>query len=179
MRLIRYPLGLTCKENSWNEFQKRSKGQFENATKAAAAYSHLKSGNFSAMAKMMDFSSQKDKAIFWSGAMTEPQEYADSIGGVTLEMTKGGQVFDGWSLPGKLFPAWFADENNPIGQRELWESISAEFGKGATGDVIAIQAEGKDLTGTIWQDIEEPILMEKMKSGEVTSITAKKVKVKK
>lgn len=36
------PLGLKCKENTWNEFQKDHKGQFKNSTDAAAAYKDLK-----------------------------------------------------------------------------------------------------------------------------------------
>ena len=35
------PYGLTCKENTWNEFQKHHKGQFDNTTEAAAAYKSL------------------------------------------------------------------------------------------------------------------------------------------
>ncbi|WP_020156997.1 RHS repeat-associated core domain-containing protein [Methylobacter marinus] len=35
------PFGLTCKENTWNEFQKHHKRQFGNSTEAAAAYKSL------------------------------------------------------------------------------------------------------------------------------------------
>lgn len=173
------PLGLKCKEvNRWNEFQQRSRGQFNNSSEAAKAYKLLQAGKFAEMARLMDFSSPENGAVFWSGALKESQAYAKSINGLTLEMTKGGQIFDGWDYPGKLFPSWFSgtDPENPIGQRELWESISAEFGKGATGDVVAVQAKGKDLTGTIWQDIEEPLLSGNPK---VTKITVRKVDVNK
>ncbi|WP_188150485.1 RHS repeat-associated core domain-containing protein, partial [Teredinibacter waterburyi] len=36
------PYGLSCKENTWNEFQKDHKGQFSNSKDAAAAYADLK-----------------------------------------------------------------------------------------------------------------------------------------
>jgi hypothetical protein len=36
------PLGLSCKENTWNEFQKDHKGQFSNSTEASKAYKELK-----------------------------------------------------------------------------------------------------------------------------------------
>jgi hypothetical protein len=35
------PFGLSCKENSWNEFQKDHKGQFKTSQKAALAYQDL------------------------------------------------------------------------------------------------------------------------------------------
>ncbi|SMF14138.1 RHS repeat-associated core domain-containing protein [Alteromonadaceae bacterium Bs31] len=36
------PFGLTCKENSWNQFQKQHKGKFANSSDASKAYKELK-----------------------------------------------------------------------------------------------------------------------------------------
>ena len=36
------PLGLSCKENSWNTFQKNTKGHFSNSTAAAASFQRMK-----------------------------------------------------------------------------------------------------------------------------------------
>ncbi|MDG9670409.1 RHS domain-containing protein, partial [Hahella sp. CR1] len=36
------PFGLTCKENSWNQFQKDTKGHFANSTEAAKSYQKMK-----------------------------------------------------------------------------------------------------------------------------------------
>ena len=36
------PFGLTCKENTWNEFQRDHKGQFSSPTEASKAYKELK-----------------------------------------------------------------------------------------------------------------------------------------
>lgn len=36
------PFGLTCKENSWNEFQKLTKGHFSNSSEASASYQKMK-----------------------------------------------------------------------------------------------------------------------------------------
>ena len=36
------PLGLCCKENTWNEFQKQHQGQFANSSEASKAYQELK-----------------------------------------------------------------------------------------------------------------------------------------
>ena len=36
------PFGLACKENSWNQFQKDSKGHFANSTEASKAYQRMK-----------------------------------------------------------------------------------------------------------------------------------------
>ncbi|ABC30503.1 Rhs family protein [Hahella chejuensis KCTC 2396] len=36
------PYGLTCKENSWNQFQKDTKGHFANSTEAAKSYQKMK-----------------------------------------------------------------------------------------------------------------------------------------
>jgi hypothetical protein len=43
------PYGLTCKENTWNRFQKNTKGHFENSSEAAASYQRMKEAQ--AMAK--------------------------------------------------------------------------------------------------------------------------------
>jgi len=176
------PLGLKCKEvNRWNEFQHRAKGQFKDSTEAAKAYNHLKEGKIEELAKMLDFTAPDNGSVFWSGgsgAMKESQNYANSIGGKTLEMTKGGKIFDGWDYPSKLFPQWFSgvDPDNPIGQRGLWEAISAEFANSAKGKVTAVQAVGKDLKGTIWQEIEEPLLSA---NSDVSKIEVLKVDVSK
>jgi len=36
------PLGLACKENTWNEFQKHHQGQFSSVSEASKAYAELK-----------------------------------------------------------------------------------------------------------------------------------------
>ena len=45
------------------------------------------------MSEMLDLSSPKDKAVFWSDDYAATESYAKSIGGTTLEMTPGGSIY--------------------------------------------------------------------------------------
>ena len=46
---------------------------------------------------VLDFSTAKDGAVFWSGPrMRDAQEWAASAGKTTLEQTKGGKYLDSW-----------------------------------------------------------------------------------
>ncbi|HEY9062576.1 MAG TPA: RHS repeat-associated core domain-containing protein [Pseudobacteroides sp.] len=145
----------TCgkKSNPWNEFQNRSKGQFKSRKDAAKAFNHFQKGELEEMAEMLDLSSLKDKAVFWSGDYAAAEEYARSIKGTTLEMTPGGSIFNGWDYIKVKFPEWGND--SPKDQRKLWIAISENFAERTTGEVTAVQK----YEGYVWKNHEEKILV--------------------
>jgi hypothetical protein len=104
------------------------------------------------MAKMLDLSSPKDKAVFWSGNYAASEAYANSIKGTTLEMTPGGSIFNGWDYVKTKYPTW--GDGLPTDQRELWVAISKRYADLSTGQVTAVQK----YEGYVWQTYEKPIL---------------------
>lgn len=141
------------KSNPWNEFQHRAKGQFKSRADAAKAFNHFQNGEFEELAEMLDLSSPKDKAVFWSGNYAAAEEYARSIGGTTLEMTPGGSIFNGWDYVKVKYPKW--GDNSPEDQRKLWIALSESFAEQTTGEVTAVQK----YEGYVWKEHEEKILI--------------------
>ncbi len=91
--------------------------------------------------------------VFWSGsesAKNAANNFAKANGLTTLEMTKAGQ-----NLIGKT-------KGMPWSQAgPLWQELSGEFAKGASGQVNVFQsAEGVSLN-SIWRSVEYPALQVK------------------
>jgi YD repeat-containing protein len=110
-------------------------------------------GEFEELAEMLDLSSPKDKAVFWSGNYAAAEEYARSIGGTTLEMTPGGSIFNGWDYVKVKYPKW--GDNSPEDQRKLWIALLESFAEQTTGEVTAVQK----YEGYVWKEHEEKILI--------------------
>ncbi|NDV60152.1 DUF6443 domain-containing protein [Bacteroides sp. 519] len=91
--------------------------------------------------------------VFWSGegGLEAAMNYAQSVGGTTLEMTRAAQNLE------KLI----ALKNIPWSEaRLMWARLSAVYAKGAKGTVHFFS--GKTVNpGSIWNTVEKPILIEK------------------
>lgn len=155
------------KSNLWNEFQQRSKGQFKSSKEAAEAFKHLKNREFDEMAEMLDLSSPKDKAVFWSGNYAAAESYAKSIGGTTLEMTPGGSIFNNWDSLGNLFPSANWDDGSAKDPKPLWVAISKRYAKISTGEVTAVQK----YEGAVWKEHEKPILERRKAKINIVKVT--------
>ena len=163
------PLGLKCKEvNRWNEFQQRANGQFKNSTEAAKVWKHFKSNEIDEMANMMDFSSPKDGAVFWSGNYAEAEKFAlaqtaKGNPSTTLEMTPGGSVFNGWDYLDEKYVYSDWGTGKPTDGKVLWSTISTKYAEQASGNVNVVQA----YEGAIWKDFEKPALDRNTAIGDV------------
>lgn len=104
----------------------------------------MKSGDFDKMASYFDTSSSKNRTVFWSGDKAYAGKYAKSITGTIMEDTIGGQVFDGW------------------------EALTKQYANGASGKVTYVHL--KDYVGAIWEKVEYPIMIERIKKGYITDL---------
>lgn len=150
----------------YNEFSERASAAGLNSTQIAEAYEALKAGDYAKMASYFDTSSPHNGAVFWSGNKEGAAAYADGIGGTIMEQTSGGQVFDDWSILQKMYPEW--GTGTALDQKPIWEALSSQYANGASGDVSYAHPFG--YTGNVWEEIEKKILIEKMKTGEVSGI---------
>ena len=90
-------------------------------------------------------SAQYGTRVFWAGfpeGQAAATEFAESIGGKTLEMTNMGKVL------------------KMINNRRLWEWGSRRFAEGATGEAHVFVGEGYNPIGT-WIRIEKVILQQR------------------
>lgn len=126
----------------------------------------MRSGDYSKMVAYFDTSSPRDGAVFWSGNKLEAGQYAKSIGGTIMEQTPGGQVFDNWRGLGGMYPEW--GTKTKLDQKPIWEALSSQYVKGATGTVTYVHAA--DYIGMVWMDVEKPIVLERIEDGLVTRI---------
>ena len=111
----------------------------------------------------------RDRAVFWSGDSKAAQEFAASIGGVTLETTSGGRVIDGW--PDLKDYSWNNSNGEPPFARDLWAGVSEKYAEAASGNVNVLQTTEKlSSTSTLWHNVEKIVLRDKMVTGEITSI---------
>lgn len=124
-----------------------------------------------ALIERLDVSSPKDKAVFWSGDLGAAKQYANEMGGVTLETTKGGRIADGWDELGDRFPGWQGDP--PPNGHDFWSGLSKSYAEGARGDVSVVQSAEKAAQGggNIWKGTEKPVLEELQDDGLVGKIT--------
>ncbi|BFM19617.1 hypothetical protein [Gilvimarinus japonicus] len=117
----------------------------------------------------LDVSTPKDGATLWSGSQTSAQQFAESIGGSTLEGTPGGRVIDGWSDI-KNIP-WESEVGQAAGSGELWNGVSRKFANSATGEIHVIQTSKKLWDqGTVWHNTEKPIIRDSYSTGRITNV---------
>jgi hypothetical protein len=127
----------------------------------------------------LDVSSPKDGAVFWSGTAHQAKmtgqadaarEFANKIGGVTLETTPGGRVIDGWDEVNRGYP-WNKDDGPGPWSSDLWKGVSKKYAQGAVGDVNVIQTPNKlwDPT-TVWHTQEKPALLDLQELGQIGDI---------
>jgi hypothetical protein len=87
--------------------------------------------------------------VFWSGgtAKTAAAEFAKANGMKTLEMTTSGRIMDAVSpyLPRSI-------------SSKIWERLSTNFAKGATGEAHLFTTPVGPRPGSIWLNVEKPIL---------------------
>src|SRR5690606_42107945 len=76
----------------------------------------------------LDVQAPKDGAVFWSGNQARAQQYAESIGGTTLEGTPGGTVINGWDEINKL--PWDSKGGPPPWSGVWCTVITAMFANG-------------------------------------------------
>ena len=121
--------------------------------------------------KRLDVSSPKDGAVFWSGDVKAAAKYAESINGVTLETTAGGRIIDSWDEINVAYP-WQKADGPPPHARDLWAGVSKKYAEGVSGHVNAVQTADKlDAPYTLWHNVEKPIFLDKVSTGEVSGIT--------
>jgi RHS repeat-associated protein len=101
-----------------------------------------------------------NQAVFWSGirgGASTAESWAAKNGGMTMEMTM--------SERGVALPAWDASNPSVV---SAWRQASAEFARGAKGNVVVLQ-EDAVRTSSVWAQVEYPALKA---NPNVTSITA-------
>lgn len=88
--------------------------------------------------------------VFWSGGkevLKEATKFARSIGGKTLEMTTGGKIMIALD---PILPRWAS--------KPIWESLSTNFAKGATGAVDVFHNVNGIRIESVWAQTEYGIL---------------------
>jgi RHS repeat-associated protein len=97
----------------------------------------------------LDFSTPPNGAVFYSGAGqgAKAAAFAEQSGGMTIEMTQGGQDL----MADPVFQTL-----SPGQQYQIWQAASTPFAQGASGSINAF-INGARTTGT-FRTIEEPIL---------------------
>ena len=150
------PLGLSCKENSWNVFQKRSKGVFTDSSQAAEAYKHWKNQDWSALEAMLPPNSwPPNRGAIQSNPYTIPVgQQIDRYGGWTdaTGFHDTGTFVSpvGESFPSRALPA--STLNKPYNTYEVLKPIDAEaaeaipwFGQPGKGTQYELPAGIDDL----------------------------------
>lgn len=119
----------------------------------------------------LDVASPKDLAVFWSGDKDAAIDIAAGQGGVALESTPGGTIIDDWSNddPSKALP-WNQDSKEPPPYlRDLWALASASYAESAQGKITIVQTPDRHPDGgMMWRLVEERILRNKARRGEIT-----------
>jgi hypothetical protein len=97
----------------------------------------------------LDFSTPANGAVFYSGPGqgATAAAFAQQSGGMTIEMTPGGQQL----MADPVFQSL-----SPSQQYQVWQAASVPFAQGASGGINAF-INGARTTGT-FRTIEEPIL---------------------
>lgn len=119
----------------------------------------------------LDVASPKDLAVFWSGDKDAAIDIAAGQGGVALESTPGGTLIDDWTKddPSKALP-WNQDSKEPPPYlRDLWALASASYAESAQGKITIVQTPDRHPDGgMMWRLVEERILRNKARRGEIT-----------
>ncbi|MEZ5509896.1 MAG: RHS repeat-associated core domain-containing protein [Gammaproteobacteria bacterium] len=159
------PLGLVCKELGISTAQM---DELRNLVSTDPERAYFK---LDKMIKdgQLDFSTQRDGAVFWSGGKMETaQQWAAANGKTTLEQTKGGRVL----AELKLFENPSFDNAKAA---KLWNKASNKFASQASGDLNAFSTGATrygDYGERTWWRIEKPILQ---KNDAVNSVTRLKI----
>ncbi len=105
----------------------------------------------------LDFSSEPDGAVFWSGKhMDRAHEWAAEHGKTTVEQTRGGTYLRELQLH---VPA--ESGLSPAQATELWDAASRRFAEGASGEVNVFSTGTKKMAvhgERTWWRVEKPIL---------------------
>jgi hypothetical protein len=143
---------------------------------------HLpKSANddWNAIVDRLDVSSPKDGATFWSGTADQAKKtglpdaaraFAENKNGVTLELTPGGRVIDGWDEVNRGFN-WNSELGPGPWASDLWEDVSKKYAEGTSGIVSVVQTPEKLWDPrTIWHNIEKPALLDRLEAQKIDGI---------
>lgn len=149
----------------FKEFSKRAKSAGMKKENIRETYFRMRMKDYNGMAELLNFSTQEDKAVFWSKDKNGASEYAKSIGGKIMEHTQGGQIFDNWNMLNEMYPEW-SEGSNP--QNEIWKSISKRYANNTTG-VVKYYNPTNEL-GNVWKNVEYPILRERLKKDLIDGI---------
>jgi RHS repeat-associated protein len=107
-------------------------------------------------------STASGQAYFWSGlgrgGETTAAQIAANNGGTTLEMLLDAQ--------GITMPAWDASSESSVA---AWQSASAAYARGASGDVNVILGDSLR-PGNTWESVELPALQENENVSSITQI---------
>jgi hypothetical protein len=103
--------------------------------------------------------------VFWSKDKEEAQEFAQKVGGVTMEMTEGGQVFGDGGLLGSMFSEW--NTGSMFDAKPAWDAISEKFADNAVGRVYYFNPTS--VNGEFWAK-EQEILLTRKTEGHVAGI---------
>lgn len=150
----------------FNEFSERASAAGLNDTQISEAYKAMRSGDYIEMASYFDTTSPVNGAVFWSGNQTGAGQYAQSIGGTIMEQTPGGQVFNNWRGLEGMYPEW--NTGTVLDQKPIWEALSRQYANGANGIVTYVHPS--DYIGSMWKNIELPIIRERTRNRLITNI---------
>ncbi|MFY9479096.1 MAG: hypothetical protein WAQ08_15740 [Aquabacterium sp.] len=143
-------------ESCWPKRDARTKGTAE---------------DWAPLVARLNVASPKDLAVFWSGDKEAAIDIAADQGGVALESTPGGTIIDDWDKhdPSKALP-WNQDSKEPPPYlRDLWALASASYAESAQGKITIVQTPDRHPDGGLmWRLVEERILRNKARRGEIT-----------
>jgi hypothetical protein len=103
------------------------------------------------------------------GQADAAREFAEKMGGVTLETTPGGRIIDDWPDINKL--AWDADSGSPPFSGPLWQAVSEKYAESTSGIVNVVQTPDKTWSPkTVWHNQEKPLILDRLDTGKVDGI---------
>lgn len=141
---------------------------FKTEIEAQKAFKELCNRDFKKFVKHFDFSTQTNKAYFWSGDKDFASNIAKNMSGTIMENTKGGRVIDGWDWINEKFPAkenW--GKGNALDPKPLWRAASKEYAKGVSGKVTYVN---QGYEGSIWLEDEATIVDRLLEKEVVTEV---------
>nr|WP_314080031.1 hypothetical protein [uncultured Leptotrichia sp.] len=149
----------------FKEFSKRAKSVGVKKENIKKIYFRMRMKDYNGMAELLNFSTEEDKAVFWSKSKEGASNYAKSIGGKIMEHTQGEQIFDNWDMLSKMYPEW---SEGGVPQNEIWEAISKKYANEVTG--VVKYYNPTDELGYIWENKEYPVLRERLKKDSIDGI---------
>jgi hypothetical protein len=101
-----------------------------------------------------------DKFSLWSGAKQQAEKYADDTGGVSLERSVAGSLFDGLNFG--------ASWSNGV-LKHQWNELSRLYASGIRGEVHIHQYRGVR-TGSVFNQVEYPTIKDAIALGVVEPV---------